>query len=246
MEKRINLCYNEYGDNMKNKLWKSLVFIFYLLSFFILLFCIRVRLTPNIYIKTNIRIILLLLSCLFIHISGYILIKKLNYDKKILRINLIVYFLIYTVTICTLTLFDEIFGRQGLVIVKWNKELLDLYMKYSFNIVPFRTINLFISGYAKGIVNFRSFNINILGNLTAFMPYAIFLPLIFKKMNKFKNFIITITLTVIVIEILQFVTMSGSCDIDDLILNVFGASVVYFVAKIKCINKFIHKVFLYE
>lgn len=231
---------------MKNKLWKSLVIIFYLLSFFILLFCIKVRLTPNIYIKTNIRITLIFIICMFIYIAGYILIRKLNYDKKILKINLVVYFLIYTITICTLTLFDEIFGRQGFVIIKWNKELLDLYMKYSFNIVPFRTINLFISGYIKGIVSLRSFNINILGNLTAFMPYGIFLPLIFNKMNKFKNFFITITLTVIVIEILQFVTMSGSCDIDDLILNVFGACVVYFITKIKCIKKFIHKIFLYE
>lgn len=231
---------------MKNKLFKYLVIIFYLLSFFILLFCIKVRITPNIYLKTDIRLILLFVLCLFIYICGYILVKKMNYNKKILKIHLIIYFLVYTITICTLTLFDEIFGRQGLVIIKWNKNLLDLYMKYSFNIIPFKTIKLFISGYTNGIVSFKVFSINIFGNLCAFMPYAIFLPLMFKSMNKFRNFFVTIIVSVVIIELLQFVTMSGSCDIDDLILNVLGASVVYFIVKIKCINKFIHKIFLYE
>ena len=230
---------------MKNKIYKALIIIFYLLSFLILLFCIKVRLTPHIYLETGFRLILLLIVCIFIYINGYLLVKKLNYNKRILKINLIIYFLIYTVTICTLTLFDEIFGRQGFVIVKWNKDLLDLYMKYSFNIIPFKTIHLFTSGYTNGIVSFKNFSVNILGNLCAFMPYAIFLPLIFKRMNKYRNFLITMIIIVVIIELLQFVTISGSCDIDDLILNVFGASIIYFITKLKCINKIIHKIFLY-
>lgn len=231
---------------MKDKLYKSLVIIFYLLSFFILLFCIKVRVTPHVYLKTNVRLILLSILCLFIYIAGFILVKKLNYDKNILKIHLVIYFLIYTITICTLTLFDEIFGRQGFVIIRWNKQLLDLYMKYSFNIIPFKTINLYISGYINEIVNFKNLSINIFGNFCAFMPYAIFLPLMFKGMNKFMNFFTAITFSVIIIELLQFVTISGSCDIDDLILNVTGACIVYLITRIKCINKIIHKVFLYE
>lgn len=231
---------------MKDKLYKSLVIIFYLLSFFILLFCIKVRITPNVYLKADFRLMLLFILCLFIYIAGFILVKKLNYDKNILKIHLVIYFLIYTVTICTLTLFDEIFGRQGFVIIKWNKQLLDLYMKYSFNIIPFKTINLFITGYMNDIVSFKNLSINIFGNICAFMPYAIFLPLMFKGMNKFMNFFSTITFSVIIIELLQFVTMSGSCDIDDLILNVVGACIAYLITRIKFVNKVIHKIFLYE
>ena len=224
---------------MKNRVYKSLVIILYLLSLFILLFCIKIRLTPNVYIDTKFRMLLLGLVCLFIYIAGYILIKKLNYTKKILKINLIIYFLIYTVTTCTLTLFDEIFGRQGLVIIKWNKELLDIYIKTSFNIIPFKTINLFCSGYVHNLISFKNFSVNIFGNLCAFMPFAIFLPLIFKSMKKYRTFLITMIIIVVIIEILQFVTISGSCDIDDLILNVFGASVVYFITRINIINKYI-------
>lgn len=231
---------------MKQRLYKTIIFILYLLSFFILCFCIKVRLTPKIYIKTDIRIILLFILCLLIYINGYILVKKMNYDKKILKINLIIYFLIYSVTICTLTLFDEVFGRQGIVIIKWNKELLNLYTKYSFNMIPFKTINLFLSGYLKGIVNFKTFSMNIFGNLFIFMPYGIFLPLIFKKQEKFKNFFLSITLIVILIEILQFLTMSGSCDIDDLILNVTGAVIAFLIFKIKFLRKIVHKIFLFD
>ena len=231
---------------MRNKIYKSLVIIFYLLSLFILLFCLKIRLTPNVYIKTNARIILLLLVCILIYINSYILVKELNYSKKLLRINLITYFLIYIVTIFTLTLFDEIFGRQGLVIIKWDKKLIDLYMKYSFNIIPFKTIKLYIEGYMRGIVSFKNFSVNIIGNLCAFMPCGIFLPLIFKGMNKFYRFLITMILIVVVIELLQFITMSGSCDIDDLILNVIGASTIYLIFKIKPINKIIKRIFLFE
>ena len=56
-----------------NKLYKPLVIILYLLSFFILLFCIKVRLNRNLYLSTDFRLLLLGLVCVFIYISGYIL-----------------------------------------------------------------------------------------------------------------------------------------------------------------------------
>jgi glycopeptide antibiotics resistance protein len=68
----------------------------------------------------------------------------------------------------------------------------------------------------------------------------------FKSMRKYYKFFITMIIIVVIIELLQFITMSGSCDIDDLILNVFGASVIYFIFQIKCINKFMYKIFLWE
>ena len=231
---------------MKDKIYKDIVIVFYLLSLFILLFCIKIRFTPNIYLKTNARLLLLFIVCILIYINGFILVKKLNFNKKILKFNLITYFLIYTITIFTLTLFDEIFGRQGLVVIEWDKELIKFYMKTSFNIIPFRTIRLFTLGYIKGIVSFKNFSVNIFGNLCAFMPYGLFLPLMFRNMNKFYKFLITMILIVIIIELLQFVTMSGSCDIDDLILNVLGASIVYFICKIRFINNLIYKIFLFE
>lgn len=231
---------------MNNKIYKILSIVLYVVSFFILLFCIKVRSISNIYISTNFKLLLYFISCVLIYISGLILVKKLNYNKKVLKINLIVFTIIYTIIICIFTLFDELYGRNGLILIEWNKDLLDVYSKYSLNLVPFDTIKLFTYGYINEIVSFKNFAINIFGNLCVFMPYGIFLPLIFKNMRKYYKFLMTMIFIVIAIELLQFVTMSGSCDIDDLILNVLGASIVYFIFKIKCINKFIHKIFLFE
>lgn len=231
---------------MKNKLYKILVFVFYTLSLFILLFCLKVRFSSTVYIYTHIRLILVFVASLFLYISGYILVKKLNYSKKILKLNLIAYFIIYTITIITLTLFDEIFGRNGIALVNWNRELLNNYLNNAFNIIPFNTINLFINGYKNDVVTQKDFFINVYGNLFVFMPYGIFIPLIFKKINKYCKFLIFIILFVLVIELLQFITLSGSCDIDDLILNVLGASAIYFVCKISFIKKIVNKIFLFE
>lgn len=224
---------------MKNKLYQNLVIICYVLSILILF---SIRSVLNI----NIRLILLSMVCILIYIGGFLLIKKLNYNKKILKVNIIIYFLIYIITIFYLTLFDEIYGRQGFVIIEWDKKLLNTYLTNSFNIVPFKTIKLFVYGYINHIVSFKSFCINIIGNVIAFMPCGLFLPLIFKKINKYYKFLIIMILGIILIELLQFITMSGACDIDDLILNLIGASIVYWVINIKYINKLIKKIFLYE
>ena len=231
---------------MKNKVYGYLSIFCYVVSFLILLFCINTKLIPNFYLNIRGRLVLLSIVCILIYLSGYILVNKLNYTKKILRVNLIIYFLIYTVTIFSLTLFDEIYGRQGLIIIDWDKTLLNNYLTNSFNLKPFHTIHLFTKGYMDGIVSFKNFSINVIGNLTAFMPYGLFLPLIFKSMRKYYKFLIAMILIVVVIELLQFVTMSGSCDIDDLILNVVGASIIYLITRFKLINNFIHKIFLFE
>lgn len=231
---------------MKDKTYRKIIVVLYLLSLLIVLYCIKIRLTPNIYLKTDARLVMLFFVCIFLYAAGYILVKKLNYSKKILYINLFTYFLIYNVVIFTLTLFDEIYGRNGFQFVIWNKNSLTSYLKYSFNIIPLKTIKLFTNGYINGYVSFKNFSNNIIGNFCAFMPYAIFLPLMFKKMNKYYKFLITMIIIVLFIEIVQFLTVSGSCDIDDLILNVLGSSVIYFIVNIKIIKKYIRKIFLFE
>ena len=78
------------------------------------------------------------------------------------------------------------------------------------------------------------------------MPFAFFLPILLKKQKKFKNFLVTMLCIVIGIELLQFITMSGCCDIDDVILNVVGALVMFGILQIKSINQLIRNIFLLE
>ena len=47
---------------------------------------------------------------------------------------------------------------------------------------------------------------------------------------------------VVIVEILQFILLTGSCDIDDVILNVLGACVAYKLFNIKIIKNVIAKI----
>lgn len=230
----------------KDKILEYIIALCYVISAAILFHCIRIRLKPGAYILTNNRLILLGIVCLLIYIASIILVKNFHASKKLLKLNLVIYCLIYTVTIFTLTLFDEIFGRQGFVFVNWNLDLLKSYMSLSFNIIPFKTIKLFTRGYQYGLVSFNAYFTNIFGNILVFMPYGFFIPMLFKKINTYIKFLIFIFLIVILIEIMQFFTMSGSFDVDDIILNLFGASIAYGIYRIPFIKKLFHKVLLFE
>ena len=116
----------------------------------------------------------------------------------------------------------------------------------SINLVPFRTIKLYINGYHNHLVSYKTFASNIYGNLLAFMPFAFFIPLIFTKVDKYFKFLIIMVIIILQIEILQFITMSGACDIDDVILNLFGASLAYLIFRQKYVYKFLRKIFLLE
>ena len=86
---------------------------------------------------------------------------------------------------------------------------------------------MYVEAYRRHSMSIRVISINILGNLAAFMPCAIFMPVIFKKMRKFRYFLLAVTGIVILAETIQFLTMVGQADIDDVILNVTGASILY-------------------
>ena len=84
---------------MRNRVYRSLITLFYLLSFLILVFCIKVRLNDRLNMQTSARLILLMAACIFIYINSFIMIKKLNISKKVVHFNLIIIFIIYITTI---------------------------------------------------------------------------------------------------------------------------------------------------
>ena len=87
------------------------------------------------------------------------------------------------------------------------------------NLVPFQTIRFYLfSGRVSDAVAVR----NLLGNIVAFMPLGILIPFLRRDISFGTTFLVGFALSAI-IEVTQFVTGLGSCDIDDIILNVFGA-----------------------
>ena len=157
-----------------------------------------------------------------------------------MKINLRIFLALYLLLFATLTLFDPLWGRNGGFVI-WNKELFEMYVQNSLNLVPFKTV---LQYFYRGTVN--QFVVNIIGNLVCLMPLGILLPLNFEKQQKTGIFLMTCVLIVSAVEILQFATLSGSCDIDDLILNVGGAFLIYLFTKNKKAFGFLKQIFLLE
>lgn len=184
------------------------------------------------------RLVLLGASSLFLYIGGVLLSKYLDNNKP-MKINLYIFFGLYLILLITLTLFDSLWLRNGFNFSGFDN------IQDRINLVPFKTIMTFVKEF-DSMYSTSQIMLNLFGNVCAFMPMALFLLLLFKRQNKAFQFVITLILMILGIEFLQLITGSGRFDIDDLILNLFGAVLVYLLFKIKSVNALIHNIFLLE
>ncbi len=181
-------------------------------------------------------------------ISGYAaaVLTALSCENKsrresIIKRQLIFTFVFYLIMLIDFTLIDDGMGRNIFNVLSWNSSGFSDYINTSTNLVPFYTVRLFINGYKNGQLALSVMLENIFGNFVAFMPLAFFLACLFKRFNKWYSVFITVTVSVIAVELLQFLFLTGSSDIDDVILNVAGAMCLYAVLRIKKISRGISK-----
>lgn len=69
-----------------------------------------------------------------------------------------------------------------------------------------------------------------LGNIAAFIPFGVFIPLLYRV--SFKKFIFIFILVILVLETLQSLTFLGTFDVDDVISNTLGAAIGFFAYKV--------------
>lgn len=156
--------------------------------------------------------------------------------KKVFNLTVAVIFVLYLLLILYFTLFDYTFGRNIFNIFNWSITNFSEYAESSLNVVPFGTVKLMINGLISGNITIKYFTINILGNFFLLSPLGYFLPKLYSNVNKFWKFLLTTAGISLLIEILQLIFFTGSCDIDDFILNVLGAVVFYWIFN-KLLNK---------
>lgn len=156
----------------------------------------------------------------------------------------LVFFVLYVAFVLNITLLDSFFGRSFHLIWNLKREEMIKYVSSSVNVIPFKTVMLYIKGFASHKVKAGDFALNIFGNLTAFMPFGLFLPLYAPKTRKIKGFLLTMFLIVLGIESLQLLSMCGAFDVDDIILNVGGAFLFYLITKTKGFKKAAEKIYL--
>lgn len=95
------------------------------------------------------------------------------------------------------------------------------------NIIPFQNIIVYLNGSDR--FNLDIIINNTLGNVLIFLPLGLFLPILFKKYNRFSKVFICSILISFSMEVLQFILQIGQFDIDDIILNTIGCIIGYFV-----------------
>ncbi len=147
--------------------------------------------------------------------------------KKVLNFTTALIFVIYLLLILYFTLFDYAFGRNIFNIFNWSVTNFREYTESSLNLVPFGTIKLMINGLISENITTKYFIINILGNFFLLSPLGYFLPKLYSNINKFWKFLLITAGISLLIEVLQLIFLTGSCDVDDFILNVLGAVVFY-------------------
>lgn len=153
-------------------------------------------------------------------------------ETKPLRIYFRFLFAVYVTLLLDFTLFNGTLGRGAGSVYRQVPDRA-YYMEMFTNFTPFGSIySVYIKGFFDGRFRNGYLVLNLLGNLCAFMPFSFFLPTLWKSQRKWFVFVPTVLTLGIGIEGAQLLTMRGSCDIDDVILNVGGAVILYFVLRI--------------
>lgn len=97
------------------------------------------------------------------------------------------------------------------------------------NFVPLKTVRLYLNLLKNGASAYllRHAVVNLVGNVVMFVPLGWFLPAVWNCLRGFfKTFFLSAAL-ICAVEAAQYATALGSCDIDDLILNLIGVILGY-------------------
>lgn len=113
------------------------------------------------------------------------------------------------------------------------------YIKYSSNLIPFKTISLYIKEILQGYPHMNP-DIpikNLCGNIILFLPMGMYLPFFIKKIKSTSIFILILSVMLLLVELVQLLTRRGSFDIDDFILNLLGALIGFALWRTKAVQR---------
>ncbi|MPS72226.1 MAG: VanZ family protein [Chryseobacterium sp.] len=99
---------------------------------------------------------------------------------------------------------------------------------FEIKTIPFETI----SDYSTKVITYNKTEAfeNVIGNIVLFIPYG-FLGILYPKLNRFIWLFLTFFVVINIIEFSQYYFKRGFADVDDVILNTFGAVVGFFIYK---------------
>ena len=124
-------------------------------------------------------------------------------------------FIGYLIVLSYFLFFSEYYGRT------------EIRPEYRYNLTLFAEIKRFIT--YRSTLGFRAVAVNLAGNVLAFVPFGIILPILNQKNARFFRILLVSVFFSGLIEFLQLVYHVGIFDVDDIFLNTCGSLLGYFI-----------------
>ena len=92
------------------------------------------------------------------------------------------------------------------------------------NLKPLHTIKsyLWVLMNDLSLTAMRHAFVNLAGNVVMFVPLGFFFAVLFPRLRNFGWMVLCTVALICAVEIVQLLTLLGSCDVDDLLLNLAG------------------------
>ena len=109
------------------------------------------------------------------------------------------------------------------------------YSARHWNLKAFSTVTMYwnLLKSNASAYHIRQAFINLAGNVVMFVPLGYFLPRLFGKMKPLWKTMLMSCFLIVAVELTQYFTYLGTCDIDDLILNLVGCLLGWLLWRIK-------------
>ncbi len=135
--------------------------------------------------------------------------------NKSKRIKIVFY--IYIAIVIKVIIFKYPWEDLKAIMDTWEKGVI-LEGLDTANFTLFKTIKMYIN-YSYKLNSFE----NLVGNVVVFVPFGFLLPYIQEKSRKLPVLVLNAFLFVLGIEVFQLFSAFGAFDVDDILLNCFGA-----------------------
>ncbi len=135
--------------------------------------------------------------------------------NKSKRIKIVFY--IYIAIVIKVIIFKYPWEDLKAIMDTWEKGVI-LEGLDTANFTLFKTIKMYIN-YSYKLNSFE----NLVGNVVVFVPFGFLLPYIQEKSRKLPVLLLNAFLFVLGIEVFQLFSAFGAFDVDDILLNCFGA-----------------------
>ena len=111
---------------------------------------------------------------------------------------------------------------------------LNFLMSDMTNFQLFATVNRYLAVLDRPS-GFGLFLYNIIGNMVILIPFGYLLPIVNKAVRKWWIFFLVALAFILMMEMMQYFSMSGTLDVDDVMLNMIGALIGYVLCPLKVI-----------